>query len=100
MARDLAISTGAVFGAFSAALVVAALLGPFAGRRIDIAGGRDVLAASNLIFAAGLATLGAAQGAPMLFGGWLIIGVGMALGPKQPSRRWLGSMVARQAAGP
>lgn len=48
----------------------------FAGRRIDIGGGRDVLAASNLIFAAGLTTLGAAQGAPMLFAGWLIVGVG------------------------
>ncbi|HET8728789.1 MAG TPA: MFS transporter, partial [Alphaproteobacteria bacterium] len=77
MARDLGISTGLVFGAFSAALVVTAVLGPFAGRRIDRFGGRDVLAVSNLIFAAGLAMLGAAQGTGMLICGWLVIGIGM-----------------------
>ena len=71
---------GLVFGAFSAALVVAAVLGPLAGRRIDLFGGRDVLALSSLVFAAGLATLGLAQGAGVLFAGWLVIGIGMAMG--------------------
>jgi MFS family permease len=80
MARELGVSTGLVFGAFSAALIVAAVLGPLAGRRIDLFGGRDVLTVSSLVFAAGLATLGAAQGAGMLFAGWLVIGIGMAMG--------------------
>jgi MFS family permease len=80
MARDLGVSPGQVFGAFSCALVVAAFLGPAAGRRIDLFGGRNVLSASSLIFALGLALLGFAQGAVTLYGAWLILGVGMALG--------------------
>ena len=80
MAQDLGVSTGMVFGAFSAALIVTAILGPTAGRRIDRIGGRDVLALSSLIFAAGLAILGAAPSAGVLVVGWLVIGVGMAMG--------------------
>src|SRR5690348_12441932 len=45
------------FGIFSGALLLAGLLGPLAGRMIDRHGGRDVLAATNLVFAAGLALL-------------------------------------------
>ena len=42
------------FGIFSAALLLSGLLGPLAGRTIDRYGGRDVLTATNLVFAAGL----------------------------------------------
>lgn len=75
IARDLGVQTGAIFGAFSAALLVAAIFGPLAGRRIDLCGGRDVLAASSLVFAGGLALLGAAQDQGMLLAAWLVIGV-------------------------
>jgi MFS family permease len=80
MARDIGVSNGFVYGAFSAALAVAAVLGPAAGRRIDRFGGRGVLTVSSLIFAAGLATLGSSQSAGTLLAGWLIIGIGMAAG--------------------
>lgn len=80
MARDLAVSKSMIFAAFSAALVIAAILGPAAGRRIDLFGGRDVLSLSSLIFAGGLALLGSAGGAATLFAAWLVIGVGMSLG--------------------
>ena len=40
MARDLGVSTPTVFAAFSVALVVSALLGPYAGRAIDQGQGR------------------------------------------------------------
>ena len=43
MARDLGVTTPTVFAAFSVALIVSALLGPFAGRGIDRHGGRPVL---------------------------------------------------------
>lgn len=99
MARELGVSTGVVFGAFSAALVVAACLGPLAGRRIDLFGGRDVLAVSSLVFAAGLATLGAAQGAGMLFAGWLVIGVGMAMGLYEAAFATLAGIYGRKARG-
>ena len=58
------------FGIFSAALLLSGLLGPLAGRTIDRYGGRDVLAATNLVFAAGLAVLAFATG-PIGLGGGL-----------------------------
>jgi MFS family permease len=80
MAANLGVPASWAFGAFSAALVVSAVLGPAAGRWIDRAGGRGALAASSLIFAAGLAALGAANGPFAMAAGWLILGVGMSCG--------------------
>lgn len=80
MARDIGVSTPTVFAAFSAALVVSALLGPAAGKAIDQHGGRPVLAANSLIFATGLVMLALAQGPGGLFTGWVIMGVAMAAG--------------------
>ncbi|RST53909.1 MFS transporter [Variovorax sp. MHTC-1] len=80
MARDLGIAPSTVFAAFSVALIVSAALGPYAGRAIDRFGGRPVLIASNLVFAAGLAALGWANGTPALFLAWALIGVAMGSG--------------------
>ena len=80
MARDLGVSTPTVFAAFSVALLVSAALGPHAGRAIDRWGGRFVLAGTSLVFAAGLAALGLAQGPWSLFAAWAILGVGMGSG--------------------
>ncbi|MDD7970844.1 MFS transporter [Roseinatronobacter alkalisoli] len=99
MARDTGVSTGTVFGAFSAALVIAACLGPLVGRRIDLFGGRDVLAVSSVVFAAGLAMLGMAQGAGMLFASWLLIGTGMAMGLYEAAFSTLAGIYGRRARG-
>jgi MFS family permease len=80
IARDLGISSNWIFAAFSASLVIAALLGPQIGRRIDLVGGRQVLSASNLTLAAGLALLGLATSIPVLIMAWLLLGIGMGLG--------------------
>lgn len=77
MARDLDVPVSTVFAAFSFALVVSALLGPYAGRAIDRWGGRPVLMGTNLVFATGLVVLGAAKGAAGLFAAWMLIGIGM-----------------------
>ena len=58
IAHDLGVSSNWIFAAFSASLVISALLGPRVGRQIDLVGGRQVLSASNLTLAAGLAGLG------------------------------------------
>ncbi|MEW6639838.1 MAG: MFS transporter [Pseudomonadota bacterium] len=80
ISRDLGIASNWFFATFSAALVVSGLLGPRVGRQIDRVGGRQVLSASNLIFAAGLALLGASTSVLLLALAWLVIGVGMGLG--------------------
>src|SRR3954469_7955463 len=68
------------FGIFSAALLLSGLLGPFAGRTIDRYGGRYVLAATNVVFAAGLVALAFANGAVGLTAAWTILGIGMGFG--------------------
>ncbi|MBV6273387.1 MFS transporter [Alcaligenaceae bacterium CGII-47] len=80
MAKDLGVPTPTVFAAFSAALMVSALIGPHAGRLIDHTGGRLVLVFTSIIFALGLAALGLVQGPIGLFLAWLIIGIGMGSG--------------------
>jgi MFS family permease len=80
IARDLGVSSNWIFAAFSASLVIAALLGPRVGRQIDLVGGRSVLSASNLTLAAGLALLGFTHSIPVLLAAWLLLGVGMGFG--------------------
>ncbi len=99
MASELGISTGNVFAAFSLALIVTAVLGPLSGRRIDHHGGRDVLSLSSVVFALGLAMLGLANGSLMLWAGWLVIGIGMALGLYESAFSTLAGIYGRDARG-
>src|ERR1700681_176389 len=78
--RDLGVSSNWIFAAFSASLVISALLGPRVGRQIDLVGGRSVLSASNLTLAAGLALLGFSYSIPVMVVAWLLLGVGMGFG--------------------
>jgi MFS family permease len=80
IARDLGVSSNWIFGAFSASLVISALLGPAIGRTIDRIGGREVLSLSNLILAAGLLLLGLTTSIWLLAIAWLLLGLGMGLG--------------------
>jgi hypothetical protein len=78
--RDLGVSSNWIFAAFSASLVISALLGPRIGRQIDLVGGRSVLCISNLMLAAGLALLGFTYSIPVLMVAWLLLGIGMGMG--------------------
>ena len=80
MAADIGVSVPTVFLAFSLALVVSAAVGPVAGRSIDRWGGRPVLMATNLVFAAGLCGLAFAQGPMTMFAAWVVLGIGMGSG--------------------
>ncbi|PVY91565.1 putative MFS family arabinose efflux permease [Acidovorax sp. 99] len=80
MAHDLGVATSTVFAAFSVALIVSALLGPFAGRAIDRHGGRPVLVGTNLLFAAALTGMALAQGPVGLFAAWVLMGIAMGSG--------------------
>jgi MFS family permease len=100
MAGDLGVPTSLVFGVFSAALLLAALVGPWAGRAIDRHGGHGVLVASNLILALGLAVLAFAQGPVTLTLGWLVMGLGMGLGLYESAFAALARLFGKGARGP
>jgi MFS family permease len=80
IASELGLARSTVFAAFSVSLVVMALAGPAVGRAIDLRGGRNMLVASSLVLALGLAMLGCASGASLLFAAWCVLGLGMAMG--------------------
>lgn len=80
MAAELGVDSSMVFAAFSMAMLVAALVGPGAGRQIDRHGGRGLLSLTSLGFALGLLVLAGAQGPWSLFAAWLLLGLGMGSG--------------------
>ena len=77
---ELGMTSSWFFAAFSGSLVVAAMVGPRVGRTVDAIGGREVLAASNVIIAIGLAALAFAHSQPVLWLAWLVLGLGMGVG--------------------
>jgi MFS family permease len=100
IAHDLGVSANWIFGAYSAALAVAAMLGPRVGRQIDRVGGRPVLSLSNLTLAAGLVLLGLAQSIPVLVIAWLVLGIGMGYGLYDAAFGTLGRIYGQAARGP
>ncbi|MGX9963468.1 MFS transporter [Roseomonas sp. F4] len=100
MARDFGISTAWVFGAFSASLMLSALLGPVVGRVIDQKGGRGMLTASNIVLALGLVALGLAQGPWSMAAAWCVLGIGMAMGLYDAAFATLAGLYGRAARGP
>ncbi len=100
MAQELGIPASWVFAGFSAAMLLSAVLGPAAGRAIDLRGGRDVLTVSNLVFALGLVLLALAQGTAMMALGWLVIGVGMSMGLYDAAFATLAGLYGRAARSP
>lgn len=97
IADEMGLSSSWVFGAFSAALLLVAALGPSVGRIIDRQGGRGVLMASNGVMALGLLALALSQGAVSLLVAWLVIGVGMALGLYDAAFATLSRLLGKQA---
>jgi MFS family permease len=88
------------FGLFSGALLLSAVVGPPVGRLIDRQGGRILLAASNLVIAAGLVILAAAHGITGLVIAWAVLGVGIGMGLYDPAfaaLTWLYGREARSA---
>jgi MFS family permease len=100
IASALHLPTSVFFGLFSGALLLSAAVGPIVGRLIDRHGGRVLLAASNLVIAAGLVTLAAAHGIAGLVIAWTVLGVGIGMGLYDPAfaaLTWLYGREARSA---
>ena len=97
IAADLHVSKTWFFAVYSAALLLSGLLGPMAGRTIDRRGGRDVLAATNVVFAAGLILLSLANGPAGLIAAWAAIGIAMGFGLYEASFATVAGLYGRDA---
>jgi predicted MFS family arabinose efflux permease len=93
-------SLGFVVGGASLGLLTAGLISPQVGRIIDARGGRPVLFASSLFFAAGLAAVGLAPALPVYLLAWVLIGIGMGTGLYDAVFAALGRMYGSEARGP
>jgi MFS family permease len=69
-----------VVGGVSLGLLVGGLISPQVGALIARHGGRPLLAASSLLFAAGLAGIGFATSLPAYLAAWAVVGLGMGTG--------------------
>jgi MFS family permease len=83
LSQDIAASTGwsktLIFGAFTAALLISGLVSRWAGRTMDIHGGRKMMAAGSLLSAVGCLLLGFASTPSVYVMGWLVLGLAMRL---------------------
>ena len=98
-AADLGMSRFAILAGFSWALLAAGFCAPRVGRWIGTHGGRTPLAVGALAMALGLGLLAVAHGPALWYGGWTILGVGMALGLYDATFATLGGVLGA-AAGP
>src|SRR3712207_3891576 len=100
VSAELGSGPAPVYGAFSLALLISGLAAPRVGRAIEHRGGRPVLLASALLLAAGLGLLGLLPG---LWGwtlGWVVLGLGMAMGLYEAAFATLGTLYGRAARRP
>lgn len=97
---DTGWSLGWVVSGTSIGLLVAGLISPQVGRIIDRHGGRPVLLASSLFFAAGLAGAGLAPNLPLYLVAWALIGIGMGTGLYDAVFAALGRLYGSGARGP
>src|SRR6267143_402507 len=97
IAGALHLPTSVFFGLFSGALLLSAVVGPSVGRLIDRHGGRHLLAASNLIIAAGLVILADAHSFAGLVIAWTVLGVGIGMGLYDPAFATLTWLYGRDA---
>jgi predicted MFS family arabinose efflux permease len=104
LAAPIAADTGwplsFVVGGVSLGLLMAGLISPQVGRVIATHGGRPVLAASSLMFAAGLAVIALAPVLPVYLIGWVIVGGAMGAGLYDAAFAALGRLYGSAARGP
>jgi predicted MFS family arabinose efflux permease len=89
-----------VIGGVSLGLLVAGLISPRVGAVIDRRGGRPVLAASSLFYAAGLTGIGLAPALPVYLAGWALVGAGMGTGLYDATFAALGKIYGKDARTP
>ncbi|HZL30826.1 MAG TPA: MFS transporter [Pseudolabrys sp.] len=91
---------GLVVSGTSIGLLVAGLISPQVGRLIDRHGGRPILLASSLFYAAGLTGAGLAPNLPAYLFSWVVIGIGMGTGLYDAVFAALGRIYGKDAREP
>lgn len=97
---DTGWSLGLVVSGTSLGLLVGGLISPQVGAIIDRHGGRPVLLASSLIYAAGLVGAALAPTLPIYLLAWAVIGAGMGTGLYDAVFATLGRIYGSEARGP
>lgn len=97
---DTGWSLGLVVSGTSIGLLVGGLISPKVGEAIGRHGGRPVLCASSLLFAAGLTAVGFAPNIADFLLAWVVIGLGMGTGLYDAVFATLGQRYGREARGP
>ncbi|PDT15241.1 MFS transporter [Rhizobium sp. J15] len=85
VAPDLGLPNEAAFAGLTIMMTVSAIAGPATGRWLGRYGAARVLSAASLIFALGLLLLAAASDIMLYAAGWIVIGLGGALGLSAPA---------------
>ncbi len=98
--QDTGWPLGWVVGGVSVGLLVGGLVSPRVGDIIARIGGRPVLAASSVLFAAGLALIGLAPWLGLYLLGWVVVGLAMGAGLYDAAFAALGQVYGREARGP
>lgn len=97
---DTGWSLGLVVSGTSIGLLVGGLISPKVGDAIGRHGGRPILCASSLLFAAGLTAVGFAPNIAVFLLAWVVIGLGMGTGLYDAVFVALGQRYGREARGP
>ena len=97
VAADLGVSRTLLLGAFSWAVLMAGFCAPAVGRYIDRNGGKPVLAAGQVVTAAGLLVLAAAPSVVWWYVGWTVLGLGMALALYDTAFSTIGRLLGAEA---
>ena len=96
-AEALGISSVALLGAFTWALLVTGICSPRVGRWIDRHGGRGAIALSVAIIAAGQVLLAVSPNLIVWYVAWTVTGMGMALGLYDPAFATVGVLLGKEA---
>jgi predicted MFS family arabinose efflux permease len=91
---------GFIVGGTSIGLLIAGLISPQVGRLIERHGGRRVLLASPILFAAGLVDVGLSTSLPVYLASWVFIGLGIGTGLYDAVFAALGRMYGSAARNP
>ena len=86
-----------LMGALSIGMLVSGLVSPRIGFLIEQRGGRPVLAASAVLFSAGLLLLGLAPSLPVFVLAWIVLGLAMGAGLYDPAFSTLGRLYGDHA---